>query len=106
MAETTWTFFASGAATTSIRYTPRQPFGGATRATQKAVAKEVESITSSVNAIVRGPVTRLLGTQTGVDGFNLRSINTSTGTESGDGKLVTIVDQDGVTWKFNVWSMT
>lgn len=77
-----------------------------TRASEKDRRKGIKAITRTTDSKVEGAVTRFFANQTGKDGFIPESMQTTTGTESGAVKLVAIVDQDGTTWRWNVWSMT
>lgn len=74
-----------------------QPYGTDTRATKKTTRKVVKDITKETDAMVQGPITRLLSTQTGIGGFVLKSIKTIAGTTGATSVVIEMESSDGTT---------
>ncbi len=73
----------------------QEEFGGATRASLKKNSVKAASQTQEVKAS-SDLLTLLLSSQTGYGGFQLRNLQSISGTAGGTAKLVPAYDQDGV----------
>ena len=81
------------------RYGGRTPDKGtATRATSKKFRKDVKEVVKDTEDMVKGPLTKLLGDQTGEDGFTLKNLDYVSGTASGTAKLIKIKTKDNETY--------
>jgi hypothetical protein len=70
--------------------------GGQTRYTNRNTRRIVQETIKPVEDVVKGPVTKLFGAQTGSEGFTLENIKTVTGTAGAASMVAPFKCDDGV----------
>jgi len=73
------------------------PAGTQTRSTTRTTTREIKSATKDMEDVITGPIARLLGIQTGVNGFVLKSLKSISGAAGAASKVIEVSDSEGNT---------